>query len=228
MLHSQARDGLIFRIKTWPRNGANCRLINFSKRCCLNATRRRQAIVLRRKRVGKCWTHATHAAGSGEPANGYVDQQARLSGRKGDAGPRAVCCWRIKFIGSSERTEPIAPDQSARRNGNLHRTFPSDRRDGYCRLSYSCKLASYCEYGPIFNPLRPDLKERLQSATPQFLVGPRIQLQCMRYWMRKHARTGAITPVRQAPASPELLRRHGWRPLSPVGQPDESVISRSP
>ena len=39
--------------------------------------------------------------------------------------------------------------------------------------------------------------------------------------MRKHARTGAITPVRQAPASPELLRRHGWRPLSPIGQPDE-------
>ena len=39
--------------------------------------------------------------------------------------------------------------------------------------------------------------------------------------MRKHARTGAITPVRQAPASPELLRRHGWRPLSPGGQPDE-------
>ena len=32
--------------------------------------------------------------------------------------------------------------------------------------------------------------------------------------MRKHARTGAITPVRQAPASPDLLRRHGWRPLS--------------
>ena len=48
-----------------------------------------------------------------------------------------------------------------------------------------------------------------------------MQLQCMRYWMRKHARTGAITPVRQAPASPELLRRHGWRPLSPGGQPDE-------
>jgi len=51
------------------------------------------------------------------------DQQARLSGRKGDAGPRAVCCWRFRFLGSSERTEPIAPDQSARRNGNLHRTL---------------------------------------------------------------------------------------------------------
>ena len=51
------------------------------------------------------------------------DQQARLSGRKGDAGPRAVCCWRFRFLGSSEGTEPIAPDQSARRNGNLHRTL---------------------------------------------------------------------------------------------------------
>ena len=53
------------------------------------------------------------------------DQQARLSGRKGDAGPRAVCCWRFRFLGSSERTEPISPDQSARRNGNLHRTAPA-------------------------------------------------------------------------------------------------------
>ena len=68
------------------------------------------------------------------------DQQARLSGRKRDAGPRAVCCWR--FIGSSERTEPIAPDQSARRNGNSPTLTPGDRRDGYCRLSSSSKLAS--------------------------------------------------------------------------------------
>src|SRR5437879_2225983 len=59
----------------------------------------------------------------GEPAIVMSDQQARLSGRKGDAGPRAVCCWRFRFLGSSERTEPIAPDQSARRNGNLHRTL---------------------------------------------------------------------------------------------------------
>src|SRR5258706_10637571 len=101
------------------------------------------------------------------------DQQARLSGRKSDAGPRAVCCWRFRFLGSSERTEPIAPDQSARRNGNLHRTWtaPAIGATAYCRLSYSSKLASYCEYGPIFDPLRPDLKERLRSATPQFLVG---------------------------------------------------------
>ena len=84
MLHSQARDGLIFRIKTWPRNGANCRLINFSKRCCLNATRRRQAIVLRRKRVGKFWTHATHAAGSGR-ARQWLS-----------AHPPFVCMWKDK------------------------------------------------------------------------------------------------------------------------------------
>src|SRR5437588_1704338 len=32
----------------------------------------------------------------------------------------------------------------------------------------SSKLASYCEYGPIFDPLRPDLRERLQPATPVF------------------------------------------------------------
>jgi len=55
------------------------------------------------------------------------DQQARLSGRKGDAGPRAVCCWRFRFLGSSERTEPIASDQSARRSGNLHRTLTAQR-----------------------------------------------------------------------------------------------------
>src|SRR5258708_9252210 len=123
------------------------------------------------------------------------DQQARLSGRKGDAGPQAVCCWRFRFLGSSERTEPIAPDQSARRNGNLHRTWtaPAIGATAYCRLSYSSKLASYCEYGPIFDPLRPDLKERLQSATPQVLVGPRMQLQCMSHWMRKQTPLIAFT-----------------------------------
>ena len=70
------------------------------------------------------------------------DQQARLSGRKGDAGPRAVCCWRFRFLGSSERTEPIAPEQSARGNGNSHRTLiaPADRRDAYCLIVFFQKI----------------------------------------------------------------------------------------
>jgi len=45
-------------------------VINFSKECCPNAMRHRQAVVLRRKRVGKFWTHATHAAGSGRARTG--------------------------------------------------------------------------------------------------------------------------------------------------------------
>jgi hypothetical protein len=49
-------------------------------------------------------------------------------------------CWR--FIGSSERTEPIAPEQSARSNGNSHRTLiaPADRRDGYCLIVFFQKI----------------------------------------------------------------------------------------
>ena len=35
--------------------------------------------------------------------------------------PRSVC--RGQFTGSSERTESIAADQSARRNGNAYRTL---------------------------------------------------------------------------------------------------------
>ena len=65
------------------------------------------------------------------------DQHARLSGRKRGCRPlERVCRWR--FIGSSERTEPIAPDQSARCNGNSHRTLiaPADRRDGYCLIVF--------------------------------------------------------------------------------------------
>ena len=99
--------------------------------------------------------------------------------------PRAVCRWR--FIGSSERTEPIAPDQSARHNGNSHRTLiaPAIGVTAIADCLLPANWPRNCEYGPIFDPLRPDLKERLRSATPRFLAGPRMQFHCMRYWMRK-------------------------------------------
>src|SRR6267154_6353314 len=82
--------------------------------------------------------------------------------------PRAVCRWR--FIGSSERTEPIAPDQSARHNGNSHRTLiaPAIGVTAIADCLLPANWPRNCEYGPIFDPLRPDLKERLRSATPRF------------------------------------------------------------
>src|SRR6266481_4447101 len=91
------------------------------------------------------------------------------------------------MIGSSERTEPIAPDQSARRNGNSHRTLiaPAIGATAIADCLLPANWPRNCEYGPIFDPLRPDLRERLRSATPRFLAGPRMQFHCMRYWMRK-------------------------------------------
>src|SRR6476619_2586002 len=75
-------------------------------------------------------------------------------------GPRAVCPWR--FIGSSERTEPIARDQSARRDGNSHRTLiaPAIGATVIADCLLPANWPRNCEYGPIFDPLRPDLKER--------------------------------------------------------------------
>lgn len=64
------------------------------------------------------------------------DQHARLSGRSADAGPSSGLS--LAIYSSSERTEPIPPDQSARCNGNSHRTLiaPADRRDGYCLIVF--------------------------------------------------------------------------------------------
>src|SRR5260370_23654820 len=78
--------------------------------------------------------------------------------------PRAVCRWR--FIGSSERTEPIAPDQSARHNGNSHRTLiaPAIGVTAIADCLLPANWPRNCEYGPIFDPLRPDLKERVGNA----------------------------------------------------------------
>jgi hypothetical protein len=46
---------------------------------------------------------------------------------------------------------------------------PADRRDGYCLIVFFQEnWPRNCEYGPIFDPLRPDLKERLRSAPPHF------------------------------------------------------------
>ena len=86
----------------------------------------------------------------GEPAMVISDQQVRLSGRKRGCRPldRAVCRWR--FIGSSERTEPIAPDQSVRHNGYSHRTVIAPPI-GATGLLPDCLLPANwprnCEYG---------------------------------------------------------------------------------
>jgi hypothetical protein len=119
--------------------------------------------------------------GPGEPATVMSDRQTRLSGRK--RGCRPLSGLSLVIIGSSERTEPIAPGQSARRNGNSHRTLiaPAIGATAIADCLLPANWPRNCEYGPIFDPLRPDLKERLRSATPRFLVGPRMQHHCMRY-----------------------------------------------
>src|SRR5467141_4278141 len=85
MLHSQACDGLIFRIKIMTAQWRKLQVINFSKECCPNALRRRQTVwcILRRKRVGKL-KDPCDACGrfGGEPVMVNSDQQTRLSGRK--------------------------------------------------------------------------------------------------------------------------------------------------
>src|SRR5258708_27944379 len=92
--------------------------------------------------------------------------------------PRAVCRWR--FIGSSERTEPIAPDQSARRNGNSHRTLiaPAIGATVIADCLLTANWPRNCEYGPIFDPATPrfwlDLanqhlfKPKAVSGSPEF------------------------------------------------------------
>src|SRR5258708_38574234 len=116
----------------------------------------------------------------GEARHGYVEPTDALEWAR-MPGPRAVCRWR--FIGSSERTEPIARDQSARRDGNSHRTLiaPAIGATVIADCLLPANWPRNCEYGPIFDPLRPDLKERLRSAMPRFLVGPRMQHHSMRY-----------------------------------------------
>jgi hypothetical protein len=82
----------------------------------------KQLLCIRRRGCrGDFRTHATHAAGSGPARHGYVGHQTRLSGCKRGCRPRERSV--AGFIGSSEPTEPIAPDQNARRNGNSHRTL---------------------------------------------------------------------------------------------------------
>src|SRR5258705_5559135 len=61
------------------------------------------------------------------------DQQARLSGRKGDAGPRAVCCWRADDVRSTPESglkSDIAPCPQSANNGS--RILPQYRT---CKLS---------------------------------------------------------------------------------------------
>jgi hypothetical protein len=73
----------------------------------------------------------------GEPAAVMSDQQARLSCRKRRCRtPRAVCRWR--FIGSSERTEPIAQIRApvATATHSCALIAPADRRDGYCLIVF--------------------------------------------------------------------------------------------
>jgi hypothetical protein len=57
--------------------------------------------------------------------------------------PKSVACMQhAAGKQNSERTEPIAPEQSARSNGNSHRTLiaPADRRDGYCLIVFFQKI----------------------------------------------------------------------------------------
>src|SRR6266436_9753570 len=90
MLHSQARDGLIFRIKIWPRNGANCRSSTFPKSVARMqcATGEQLLCILRRKRVGKLKDPCDACGRFGaRPAMVMSDQQTRLSGRKRGCRP---------------------------------------------------------------------------------------------------------------------------------------------
>ena len=70
-----------------------------------------------------------------------------------DAGPSSGLS--LVIIGSSERTEPIAPGQSARRNGNSRRTLiaPAIGATGLADCLLPANWLRNCEYGPIFDLL---------------------------------------------------------------------------
>jgi hypothetical protein len=62
-------------------------VINFSKECCPNATRRRQAIVVAFSDVACRGSFGRMRPVRGEHAITMSDQQTRLSGRKRGCGP---------------------------------------------------------------------------------------------------------------------------------------------
>jgi hypothetical protein len=100
-------------------------------------------VILRRKRVGKL-KDPCDACGrfGGEPAMVNSDQQTRLSGRKRECRPleRSVVgdLWDLP---SEPNPLPQIKDPSQRQL-TPYIDSPGDRRDGYCRLSSSNKLAS--------------------------------------------------------------------------------------
>jgi len=86
--------------------------------------------------------------------------------------PKSVACLQ-RAAGKQILSEPNPLPQSKApiATGNSHRTLiaPADRRDGYCLIVFFQKIGLVIvKYGPIFDPLRPDLKERLRSAPPHF------------------------------------------------------------
>ena len=87
MLHSQASEGVDFWAQDLNAQWRKLQVINFSKECCPNATRRRKQLlcILRRKRVGE--------APSSIPAvscSGSTDLTARAVGRCSSGKDRNV------------------------------------------------------------------------------------------------------------------------------------------
>src|SRR5258708_1033393 len=114
-------------------------------------------------------THATHAAvwGASPPWLIRTNRRARVA-VSADAGPSSGLSLAIYRIFRANRTH--CPRSKARHNGNSHRTLiaPAIGVTAIADCLLPANWPRNCEYGPIFDPLRPDLKERLRSATPRF------------------------------------------------------------
>src|ERR1700733_7215798 len=112
------------------------------------------------------------------------DQQTRLSAVVADAGPSSGLSLTIYGIFRANRSHYPRSKRLSQRPS--HRTLigPAIARQ-LLQIVFFQQIGLVIGIGPIFDPLRPDLKTRLWSVTSRFLVGPRMQLHCMRHWMRK-------------------------------------------
>jgi hypothetical protein len=137
MLHSQARDAVIFRLNTRMRNEANCESSTFQKSVARIQRAAGNAIMM----------HSPRTAGF------QVDDNVEFqTSPKSCASMMAASCDACGGFGASPQRSLFA----------------------ITRLPSPANRPSNCERRPIFDSLRPDLKERLRPEILRFAGTPHV------------------------------------------------------